>query len=52
MPPHVRSAPELQDLTLWRQYEAKLRELYLEQNKTLEQVKSWMEQEYGWPKFK
>lgn len=48
----IRCAPELQDLSLWRQHATQLRELYLAQNKTLKQVKSSMEKEHGWPEFK
>lgn len=48
----IRCAPELQDLTLWRQHAPRLRELYLIQNKTLKQVKKSMEEEHGWPEFK
>ncbi|KAK8115712.1 hypothetical protein PG984_012214 [Apiospora sp. TS-2023a] len=52
MAPPVRCAPELQDLALWRQHESQLRELYLDRNQTLAQVKQSMEQQYSWPEFK
>ena len=48
----IRCAPELQDLSLWRHHAFKLRELYLDQNMTLKQVKDFMEREHGWPEFK
>ncbi|KAK8032621.1 ankyrin repeat-containing protein [Apiospora arundinis] len=48
----TRYAPELQDLELWHQYEAQLREFYIEKNQTLKQVKASMEEQHGWPVFK
>lgn len=48
----IRCAPELQDLTLWRQHAPRLRDLYLIQYETLKQVKKSMEEEHGWPEFK
>ncbi|KAK8004543.1 hypothetical protein PG989_004262 [Apiospora arundinis] len=47
----TRYAPELQDLELWHQYEAQLREFYIEKNQTLKQVKTSMEEQHGWPVF-
>ncbi|KAK8857281.1 hypothetical protein PGQ11_013193 [Apiospora arundinis] len=48
----TRCAPELQDLELWHQYEPQLRELYIQKNQTLKQVKTSMEEQHGWPVFK
>lgn len=48
MPPQRRRIDELQD-GLWKENKTTLRRLYLEERRTLKDVKKAMESEYGFP---
>jgi 2-phosphoglycerate kinase len=48
MPPHRRRLNELQD-DVWKRNESTLRRLYLQERRTLQDVKYMMESEYGFP---
>lgn len=49
MPPLKRPLPDEPD-DIWRQHQAEIRELYQEERRTLEDVKSTME-ERGFPEY-